>query len=244
MSSGGRRLLQLRSINPSNLIFQTRQLSLSSTLYSSPTVWEPSDGHPTARKRSTQPPKPKLVIDYEKLRAKLSGIQIDTAQLAAEVDTKKPGTIKARDQDIEGIIDKYGWKLVSSDTPKDRPSAVSSTTEDTGSDVQILEKVFSFKNFEEAFLFMTKLGFYSSLENHHPRIYNFWSKVTIRLGSFNSTENKVFLSIADVKMGLEAEVLALGVRYPQLSESITKNDKNKLKDVLQRDICGPETETK
>ena len=44
-----------------------------------------------------------------------------------------------------------------------------------------LKKVFEFKNFVEAFTFMTKVAFVAEKMNHHPNWTNVWNKVEICL---------------------------------------------------------------
>jgi 4a-hydroxytetrahydrobiopterin dehydratase len=45
-----------------------------------------------------------------------------------------------------------------------------------------LERIFEFKNFKEALLFVNKVGAIAETEGHHPDIYlHNWNKVTIML---------------------------------------------------------------
>ena len=44
-----------------------------------------------------------------------------------------------------------------------------------------LEREFLFKDFIEAFSFMTKLALLAEKQNHHPEIYNVYNKVIISL---------------------------------------------------------------
>lgn len=44
-----------------------------------------------------------------------------------------------------------------------------------------LKKTFEFKNFIEAFAFMTKVAFIAEKMNHHPNWSNVWNKVEICL---------------------------------------------------------------
>lgn len=44
-----------------------------------------------------------------------------------------------------------------------------------------LKAIFEFKNFIEAFAFMTKVAFLSEKHNHHPWWSNVYNKVTIEL---------------------------------------------------------------
>lgn len=44
-----------------------------------------------------------------------------------------------------------------------------------------LYKKFEFKNFSEAFAFMTRVAILAEVHNHHPEWSNVWNKVEIRL---------------------------------------------------------------
>lgn len=44
-----------------------------------------------------------------------------------------------------------------------------------------LEKEFKFKDFVEAFSFLTKIAIVAEKQNHHPEIYNVYNKVKISL---------------------------------------------------------------
>lgn len=44
-----------------------------------------------------------------------------------------------------------------------------------------LEKEFLFKDFVEAFSFLTKVAIVAEKQNHHPEIYNVYNKVKISL---------------------------------------------------------------
>lgn len=44
-----------------------------------------------------------------------------------------------------------------------------------------LEKEFKFKDFVEAFSFLTKVALAAEKQNHHPEIYNVYNKVKISL---------------------------------------------------------------
>lgn len=44
-----------------------------------------------------------------------------------------------------------------------------------------LEATFVFKNFAQAFAFMTEVAFEAERQNHHPNWSNVWNKVTIHL---------------------------------------------------------------
>ena len=44
-----------------------------------------------------------------------------------------------------------------------------------------LVREFKFKDFTEAFAFITKVAFAAEKQNHHPELYNVYNKVTISL---------------------------------------------------------------
>lgn len=49
-----------------------------------------------------------------------------------------------------------------------------------------IEKEFQFKNFIEAFAFMTQVAFYAEKANHHPEWSNVYNKVQIRLSTHDA----------------------------------------------------------
>jgi 4a-hydroxytetrahydrobiopterin dehydratase len=49
-----------------------------------------------------------------------------------------------------------------------------------------LEQVFQFKNFTQAFAFMTQVAFIAEKLNHHPDWSNVYNKVVIRLSTHES----------------------------------------------------------
>ena len=49
-----------------------------------------------------------------------------------------------------------------------------------------LTKTFTFKNFIEAFAFMTKVAFLAEKMNHHPDWENVYNKVIIRLNTHDA----------------------------------------------------------
>ncbi len=44
-----------------------------------------------------------------------------------------------------------------------------------------LQRTFEFKNFIEAFGFMTEVAFHAEQQNHHPNWSNVWNKVSFEL---------------------------------------------------------------
>lgn len=53
-----------------------------------------------------------------------------------------------------------------------------------------LNRVFTFKDFIEAFAFMTKVAIIAEKQNHHPTLTNTWNKVEITL-STHDAGNKI-----------------------------------------------------
>lgn len=53
-----------------------------------------------------------------------------------------------------------------------------------------LHKEFTFKNFSQAFAFMTRVALLAEKADHHPEWTNAWNKVTIKL-STHSAGNKI-----------------------------------------------------
>jgi 4a-hydroxytetrahydrobiopterin dehydratase len=49
-----------------------------------------------------------------------------------------------------------------------------------------LEKSYAFKNFVEAFAFMTQVAFYAEKMNHHPDWKNVYNRVDIRLNTHDA----------------------------------------------------------
>jgi len=66
-----------------------------------------------------------------------------------------------------------------------------------------ISKTFKFKNFPEAFAFMTRAAFYAEKWDHHPDWSNSWNKVTVRL----STHDIGGLSELDVKLADQMDQL-------------------------------------
>lgn len=53
-----------------------------------------------------------------------------------------------------------------------------------------LHQVFEFKNFSEAFGFMTRVALLAESQDHHPEWFNVWNKVTINLCTHDQ-DNKI-----------------------------------------------------
>jgi 4a-hydroxytetrahydrobiopterin dehydratase len=49
-----------------------------------------------------------------------------------------------------------------------------------------LKKTFTFKDFTEAFAFMTKVAFVAEKMNHHPTWTNTWNKVSFELSTHDA----------------------------------------------------------
>ena len=49
-----------------------------------------------------------------------------------------------------------------------------------------LKRTFEFKNFVEAFAFMTEVAFHAEKQNHHPNWNNVWNKVSFELNTHDA----------------------------------------------------------
>lgn len=49
-----------------------------------------------------------------------------------------------------------------------------------------LQATFQFKNFTEAFAFMTEVAFLAEKQNHHPDWSNVWNKVSFKLNTHDA----------------------------------------------------------
>lgn len=49
-----------------------------------------------------------------------------------------------------------------------------------------LQATFQFKNFTEAFAFMTEVAFLAEKQNHHPNWSNVWNKVSFELNTHDA----------------------------------------------------------
>lgn len=49
-----------------------------------------------------------------------------------------------------------------------------------------LSKTFKFKDFQEAFAFMTRVAFLAEAQNHHPNWSNVYNSVTIELNTHDA----------------------------------------------------------
>ena len=70
-------------------------------------------------------------------------------------------------------------------------------------DGRAIHRAFTFKNFSEAFAFMTRCALVSEKMNHHPDWSNSWNKVDITLTTHDQgklTENDITLAKAIDKL--------------------------------------------
>jgi len=68
-----------------------------------------------------------------------------------------------------------------------------------GEDGKALEKSFRFKDFSEAFGFLTRVAMYAEKVDHHPEFTNVWNRVDFRLTTHDAggvTERDVKLAVA------------------------------------------------
>ncbi|WP_458791545.1 4a-hydroxytetrahydrobiopterin dehydratase [Yoonia sp. MH D7] len=71
-------------------------------------------------------------------------------------------------------------------------------------DGKAIEKQFKFKNFIEAFGFMTRSAMWAEKWNHHPEWSNVYKTVQVAL----TTHDADGLSALDIKLGTKMDVLA------------------------------------
>ena len=64
-------------------------------------------------------------------------------------------------------------------------------------DADALTRSFTFKDFAEAFAFLTRVGFYAEKADHHPEFTSVWNRVDFRLTSHDAggvTERDIALA--------------------------------------------------
>jgi 4a-hydroxytetrahydrobiopterin dehydratase len=82
-------------------------------------------------------------------------------------------------------------------TPDERDAALASLPGWTlRADGQAIIRSFTFKDFSEAFAFMTRVALYAEKADHHPEWSNVWNKVQVTL----TTHDAGGLSARDVAM--------------------------------------------
>lgn len=67
-----------------------------------------------------------------------------------------------------------------------------------------LKKTFLFKDFSEAFAFMTRVAFLAEKSNHHPTWTNSWNKVVIELSTHDAGN---IVTDKDRKLAKEIDLL-------------------------------------
>jgi 4a-hydroxytetrahydrobiopterin dehydratase len=71
-------------------------------------------------------------------------------------------------------------------------------------DGKALEKSFRFKDFSEAFAFLTRVAMYAEKVDHHPEFTNMWNRVAFRL----TTHDADGVTDRDVKLAEMIDRLA------------------------------------
>lgn len=71
-----------------------------------------------------------------------------------------------------------------------------------------IHKQFIFKDFTEAFGFMTQIAVIAEDMNHHPEWFNVWNKVEIRL----STHDSQGLTLLDVDLAKRIDKVYLSLK--------------------------------
>jgi 4a-hydroxytetrahydrobiopterin dehydratase len=74
-----------------------------------------------------------------------------------------------------------------------------------GGDGKALEKSFRFKDFSEAFGFLTRVAMHSEKVNHHPEFTSVWNRVDFRL----TTHDSGGVTERDMKLARAINELAL-----------------------------------
>lgn len=67
-----------------------------------------------------------------------------------------------------------------------------------------LQRSFEFKNFVEAFAFMTKVGFAAEKMGHHPNWTNVYNKVHIKLCTHDANDT---ITEKDIQLAKEIDIL-------------------------------------
>ena len=70
-------------------------------------------------------------------------------------------------------------------------------------DRDAMQRTFKFKNFSEAWGFMTRVALLAETQDHHPEWFNVWNRVEIAL----TTHDAGGLSACDVKMAKSIDAL-------------------------------------
>jgi 4a-hydroxytetrahydrobiopterin dehydratase len=71
-----------------------------------------------------------------------------------------------------------------------------------------LNRVFKFKNFTQAFAFMTEVAFVAEKQNHHPNWSNVWNTVDIQLNTHDAGD-----IVTEKDHALAAAIDAIFARY-------------------------------
>jgi 4a-hydroxytetrahydrobiopterin dehydratase len=71
--------------------------------------------------------------------------------------------------------------------------------------IDAIHKKFSFKDFKQAFAFMTEIADVAEELNHHPEWFNVWNRVEIRL----STHDSRGLTLLDVNLAKRIDEIYL-----------------------------------
>ncbi|KAK9458170.1 hypothetical protein V1511DRAFT_508261 [Dipodascopsis uninucleata] len=124
-----------------------------------------------------------------------------TQSMRAEGSFKIPNVIS--DADLVRLTENSGhWSIVEPDSFKTKRP--------------FLERTVQFEEFDDAFLFLTKLAFYTHSVNHHPRIFSFHRNVSVRLGTFSKSKGG-FISVDDCAMAdkIDSIIDSMGSAKPK-----------------------------
>ena len=67
-----------------------------------------------------------------------------------------------------------------------------------------LHRAFTFRNFVEAFGFMTKVALEANMLDHHPEFYNSWNRVVIQLVTHDAGD---MITVLDVTLARKIDAL-------------------------------------
>lgn len=100
---------------------------------------------------------------------------------------------------------KASFIMVTELPPQERDDALAQLTGWTWrAEIKAIEKSFTFKDFSQAFGFMTRVALAAESQNHHPEWSNVYSRVTIRL----STHDCGGLSGRDIRLAHTIDTIA------------------------------------
>ncbi|KAK7203961.1 hypothetical protein BZA70DRAFT_282508 [Myxozyma melibiosi] len=176
---------------------------------------------------------PPIIGILKERRRKCKAEYRDIVDLHNELWTE----VIATDELIGLVTEKYMWEVSHPSWASQRArTTVSKTMNATDTipvasakTVPVIRKKFKFRYYEDAYVFMTRLGVYASRLRHHPRINSFYNSVTVQLSSYNEASGNRFVSVGDILMALASEDIATGIelsyylRPEETDENLTQD---------------------